>query len=171
MPVFADMLGTGETGFGYLLSAGGIGSVIGTLLVGGMEKFEKLGRVMLGGAAMAILTMMLFAWAAHAGWYLPTLALAFVTALFASVYIVTSMTVMQLSVPDRMRGRVMGIHTIGFSLIPLGGLFLGTLAETTGASIAVLAGNGIYLAFLLFIVGQGSIRRLDGRRLAEAPGG
>ncbi len=171
MPVFADMLGTGETGFGYLLSAGGIGSVIGTLLVGGMEKFEKLGRVMLGGAAMAILTMMLFAWAAHAGWYLPTLALAFLTALFASVYIVTSMTVMQLSVPDRMRGRVMGIHTIGFSLIPLGGLFLGTLAETTGASIAVLAGNGIYLAFLLFIVGQASIRRLDGRRLAEAPGG
>jgi hypothetical protein len=76
---------------------------------------------------------------------------------------------MQLSVPDRMRGRVMGIHTIGFSLIPLGGLFLGTLAESTGASISVIVGNGLYFAFLLFIVGQHSIRRLDGRRLAEVP--
>ena len=169
MPVFADMLGAGETGFGYLLSAGGVGSVLGTLLVGGMEKMEKLGAVMLGGAAMAIVAMVLFALTAHVGWYLPTLALAFVTALFGSVYMVTSMTIMQLSVPDRMRGRVMGIHTIGFSLIPLGGLFLGTLAESTGASISVIVGNGLYFAFLLFIVGQRSIRRLDGRRLAEVP--
>jgi hypothetical protein len=67
-----------------------------------------------------------------------------------------------------MRGRVMGIHTIGFSLIPLGGLFLGTLAESTNASISVIVGNAIYLAFLLFIVGQPTIRHFDGRQLAEA---
>jgi predicted MFS family arabinose efflux permease len=37
MPVFADLLASGETGFGYLLSAGGVGSVVGTLLIGGIR--------------------------------------------------------------------------------------------------------------------------------------
>ena len=31
--------------------------------------------------------------------------------------------------PDELRGRVMGIHTIGFSLPPLGGLWLGATSE------------------------------------------
>ena len=73
------------------------------------------------------------------------------------------MTVLQLTVPDRLRGRVMGIHTMGYSLMPLGGLFLGVLAEATGAAEAVLIGSGI---FLLGILGVGmaaaSIRGLDG---------
>ena len=33
MPVFAELLGTGEEGYGLLLSATGVGSVLGTILV------------------------------------------------------------------------------------------------------------------------------------------
>jgi hypothetical protein len=50
------------------------------------------------------------------------------------------MTVMQLAVPDALRGRVMGIHSITFSLIALGGLVLGPLAELFSPPIAVTCG-------------------------------
>ena len=89
--------------------------------------------------------------------------MTFAASVFAAVFMVSSMTVLQLTVPDELRGRVMGIHTIGFSLSQLGGLFLGVLAETTGATNAVLIGGTI---FLLSIVAIGvlttSIRGLDG---------
>ena len=57
MPVFADLLDSGETGFGYLLSAGGVGSVLGTLLMGGVHKYARLGLVMLGAAALSVATV------------------------------------------------------------------------------------------------------------------
>ena len=44
----------------------------------------------------------------------------------------------------------MGIHSITFSLIPLGGLVLGPLAEIVSAPVAVLSGATVVL---LSIVG------------------
>jgi len=79
------------------------------------------------------------------------------------------MTVLQLSVPDSLRGRVMGIHTIGYSLMPLGGLFIGTLAERLGAVAAVMVGGGIYLAAIALVWARiRVVRNLDGRALEAA---
>ena len=83
---------------------------------------------------------------------------------------ITSMTVLQLEVPDQLRGRVMGIHTIGYSLMPLGGLFVGALAEYTGAPIAVAVGSTIYLlAILAIALAVREVRDLDGQRLQTNP--
>jgi MFS family permease len=166
MPIFADMMGSGETGFGYLLSAGGVGSVLGTLLIGGVHKYARLGLVMLGGAALSVVALMLFAVFAAAGWFYPALLMTFISSVFASVFMISSMTVLQLKVPDELRGRVMGIHTMGYSLMPLGGLFLGILAEASGAANAVLIGSSIFLAGIA-VVGlvATTIRRLDGTAL------
>jgi hypothetical protein len=76
------------------------------------------------------------------------------------------MSVMQLSVPDALRGRVMGIHAMGFSLMPLGGLFIGALAETLGAPGAVMLGSSAYLLSILAVTAsQPFIRRLSGHEL------
>lgn len=169
MPVFADLLESGETGFGYLLSAGGVGSVIGTLLIGGVNRHRRLGRVMLGGAALAALMAMVFATLAEAGWFSLALLAVVLGSLFTSVFMISSMTVLQLSVPDQLRGRVMGIHTMGFSLMPLGGLLLGALAERLGAAPAVWIGSGIYLAVVVWIAAaRPLIRRLDGKAVSDA---
>jgi MFS family permease len=169
MPVFADLLGSGETGYGYLLSAGGIGSVVGTLLIGGVHKYPRLGRLMLGaGTASAGMTMLFAGIAAH-GAFSFALGAVFLSALFASVFMISSMTVLQLSVPDRLRGRVMGIHSMGFSFAPLGGLLLGALAESLGAAPAVWLGCLIYLACIGWLgFGKPVLRRLNGQTLAEA---
>jgi hypothetical protein len=169
MPVFAAALDSGETGFGYLLSAGGVGSVTGTLLIGGVHRFRRLGVMMLGGAACAALTMMGFAALATGGWFAASLVAVFLASLFASIFMISSMTVMQLTVPDRLRGRVMGIHTMGFSLMPLGGLLLGALVERLGAAPAVWIGSGVYLAVVAWVAfGRPVIRTLDGRGLGVA---
>jgi predicted MFS family arabinose efflux permease len=166
MPVFADLVGTDERGYGYLLSAGGLGSVMGTLLVGSLQESRRLGTIMLGGAGLSVFMLLTFAWASSTGNFPAALGLAFLTAAAASSFMIISMTVMQLLVPDALRGRVMGIHTIGYSLVPLGGLFLGALADSFNAGMAVTAGGMIYLAAIIVTAfSQKEIREMDGSAL------
>ena len=78
------------------------------------------------------------------------------------------MTVLQIAVPDVLRGRVMGIHIISFYLMPLGGLFVGAIASTYNASIAVIVGAGVVLVVTIAVlISQHNIRRIDGRELSE----
>jgi len=166
MPVFADMLESGETGYGYLLSAGGIGSVVGTLVIGGVHQYRRLGTLMLGAAAIGALMTILFAGIALTGSFGLALGAVLLGAVFASAFNISSMTVLQLSVPDRLRGRVMGIHSMGFSLMPLGALLLGALAERLGAAAAVWLACAVYLAGILVIgVRQPIVRKLNGQAL------
>jgi MFS family permease len=166
MPVFTDLLGTDETGYGYLLSAGGLGSVMGTLLIGMVQESRRLGLIMLGGAAASVLFLIAFASTSSLQSLPLALLLAFLVAASASAFMIISMTVLQLEVPDALRGRVMGIHTIGYSLAPLGGLFLGALADSMGATLAVIIGSGVYLlAIASTTFAKPSIRNLDGRTL------
>lgn len=167
MPVFADLLGSDERGYGLLLSAGGLGSVLGTLLIGGFEQKRYFGRVMLGSAALSVFA--LFAFAAATGWasFVAALICAFLAAGLGSVFQISSMTLMQLKVPDNLRGRVMGIHTMGYSFVPLGGLFLGSLVESSGAVLALLIGGTLYLAAIAWVwTARPAIRDLDGEGLA-----
>jgi MFS family permease len=136
------------------------------VLVGGIDKYRRLGRLMLGSALATAIAVIVFAMAADAGLFVAGLAITLVASLMSSVFMITSMTVLQLAVPDFLRGRVMGIHTIGYSLMSLGGLFIGALAEVLDASMAVLLGNLVYLGFIILIwFRRPNIRRLDGHAL------
>jgi len=50
MPAFAEILAVGERGFGFLLSASGVGSVTGTIFIVLVQKTRHLGWLILGGA-------------------------------------------------------------------------------------------------------------------------
>lgn len=168
MPVFADILESGEAGYGYLLSAGGVGAVVGTLMVGGVQEHARLGFVMLGGAAGSAVITIAFALIAVGGWFFAALLATFLASVFTSVFMISSMAVLQLVVPDELRGRVMGIHAIGYSLIPLGGLFMGALAETAGPAEAVLIGCCLFLFAIAGVaVTSATIRGLDGRLIGH----
>ena len=88
------------------------------------------------------------------------------SAAFGGAFLVGSMTVLQLIVPDELRGRVMGIHSITFSLIALGGLMTGTLASTFSAPIAVIIGSALSLTLVFWAMFRHKeIWYLDGQRL------
>ena len=172
MPAFSELLGADEAGYGYLISATGIGSVTGTVIIGFVQQSRRLGVIMLSAAALAASLLYLFAtFTAFAGelthaYYLAMLAM-FGIAIFSSMYLITSMTVLQLHVPDELRGRVMGIHSITYSLMSLGGLLGGSIAAVSSPPTAVAAGATVYLAtVLVIIVSRPLIRGIDGQQLS-----
>jgi hypothetical protein len=61
MPAFADLLGAGPKGFGFLMSASGIGSIAGTVISGAIKPGPLYGRYMLGAAALAVVMLSAFA--------------------------------------------------------------------------------------------------------------
>lgn len=170
MPVFADLLGGEERTFGVLLTAGGVGSIVGTLLVGSLHAHRRMGWIMLGGAVLSAVATVAFAAAAQAGLLWAALTMAFAAAALSSVFMVATMTTLQMAVPDVLRGRVMGIHTIGFSLAPLGGLYLGAVADAATPLLAVASGCAVYVLTVLAIgVWQPVIRELGEMPVEELP--
>ena len=174
MPAFARLLGVDETGFGFILSATGVGSVTGTLIVATLQRSPRLGGLMLaslGGAALSFLafTACVAFLSGHPSGYPLALVCSVLAAACTSMFLVSSMTVMQLAVPDRLRGRVMGIHGICFSLIPLGGLLGGAVANATSPPAAAALNAALLGAVVVLVAAtQPSVRRLRGVRAGLA---
>ena len=167
MPLFADMLQSAEQGYGLLISATGVGSIIGNLFISRYQQSRKLGIMMLSSAAMApcsLIGFSLVAWilAGTVGAFWLACCFAILTSALSSVFLVSSMTVLQIKVPDAFRGRVMGIHSITFSMISLGGLAAGALAAQFSAPVAVVIGAFVVLSSVTWVVFKVSeIAKLD----------
>ena len=162
MPIFADILQSGERGYGLLISATGVGSVAGNLFISRFQQSRRLGLMMLSCAALAPFSLIGFSLVAGtlanvAGAFWLASLFAIMTAAFSSVFLVSSMTVLQLKVPDKLRGRVMGIHSITWSMIALGGLIAGALASKFSAPVAVVIGAVIVLSSVIWV----TIRKLE----------
>ncbi len=168
MPAFAELLDIGESGYGYLISITGVGSVIGTMLVGAAQQSRRLGRIIL--VATFLSGMFIYLFAVSTGLLAGTrmayplaMAAALLVSLFSSVFMITSMTVLQLQVPDHLRGRVMGFHGITYSMMPLGGLLSGYIATLVSAPFAIALCASVYLLMVVVIaLTQPVIRHIDG---------
>ena len=58
----------------------------------------------------------------------------------------TIISILQLKVPDQLRGRVMSIFGLTWDLTPVGGTIAGTIAEYAGAPVAVAIGGFMVMA-------------------------
>ena len=157
MPVFArDILGGGVTEMGWLLSASAAGGLIGT----GLAAFWVKGRwplvILLGCAGMFGVMVIIFAFS-ELLWL--SLAALFLSGTFNSLSQITNLTLLQSAVPEELRGRVMGVFSMTYSLIPLGGLQVGALAEWLGAPMAVGIGGGIAVMFAIALALRSSFWR------------
>lgn len=166
MPAFASLLESSEQGYGLLISATGVGSVIGTVLVGYFQKSARIGAFILICSALSGLSAAIFAGVVG---FLPVGVLTYMIAILAlmvaslmsSMFMITSMTILQLNVPDHLRGRVMGFHGITYSLMPLGGLFAGWISSLTSAPVAILVAVTLYLVIIGFVaITQNNIRTM-----------
>ena len=173
MPAFAKLLGAHARGFGYLLSATGVGSVTGTIIVGSLQDSRHLGKIILGAAASAACCVLAFCLVTGTASlvpfaYLLAMLTVFSAAVFSSIFMISLMTVLQLRVPDHLRGRVMGFHGITYSLMPLGALFAGTVASFTSPPVAIAIGLGVYMMIIAAIaISQGEVRNI--RATVPAP--
>ncbi|MDP6823018.1 MAG: MFS transporter [Dehalococcoidia bacterium] len=173
IPVFSDAYGRqDDQALGFLLMSAGIGAVFGTIMTGKIRAAMPAGRVILAGSGFTSLTVLSFALWTHFGpqpvghenpiispMFFVSALLIMISAVFNSVFLITSMTVLQLRVPPEFRGRVMGIHSMTFSLIAVGGLFGGGIAQLVNASFAVGLSALVLFSAVLFVTGTQSVVR------------
>lgn len=151
MPVLArDVLGVGADAQGWLMSAGGVGSLAVTVVLGSRRNLLRPGLLLIGGAvAYGLLIAAFTITAQEIGSFPLALLLMFGVGVFLSVYMTSLMTTLQLAVPDQMRGRVMGIFGMTYAMMPLSGLQASVIATATGVPVAVAIGGLLVAAFAL----------------------
>jgi len=166
MPFFAKRFGREADGFGIMLSALGLGALAGTFVVGRVRGSSRIGYIMIAGSLMFTAAVISFGFAPS---FYIALVFLFIGGLSNTIFFVVAMTTLQLRVPERMRGRVMGIYTITFSFIPLGGVMGGIIASVYDERIAVAIGAAILASIFVFVgIAQPVIRNLNGKNLDEA---
>lgn len=157
MPIFAtDVYGKAESAFGIMGSAVGVGAVIGTLTLASLSTVEKRGVLLM--FAILVLGVSLVAFSQVKTFELGLVLLAMIGAA-QMVYLTTNQTILQLIVPDELRGRVMGIYMLSQGMMPLGGLIGGGLAAGIGAPSAVLLlGSLVCVIAVLFMLRARELR-------------
>jgi len=160
MPVFArNVLDVGSQGFGFLQSTGGAGALCGVLAAAYFSHAGGKGLQAIGGAVTFGLLIMVFAFSKS---YPLSLALAFFLGLSSQLYMTTINTILQVNLPDQLRGRVMGIFGLTWDLMPVGGMIAGAIAEYAGAPVAVGFGGLMVAAMAAFVaIALPNIRRLE----------
>ena len=165
LPAYAtDILHVGERGYGALLSANGLGALLGALTVATYGNRVRSRLMILGGLWLFSAMLLLLA---VVRWFPLVLACMAVGAWGMLLYFATTNTLIQTSVSDAMRGRVMGIWALVFGgMMPIGGLESGLLSQAVGVPWTVAVGA-------LVCAGAGlvtwwAVRRNDGRRSKPA---
>src|ERR1044071_6218763 len=149
MPVFArTVLAVGSQGFGFLQSAGGAGALIGVLAVAWFAHSRGKGAQAIFGAAVFGVFLIVFALSRS---YLLSLTMAFLLGAAAQFYMTTISTILQVNLPNELRGRVMSIYGLAWELMPVGGMIAGVIAEFAGAPIAVGFGGAIVAGMAILV--------------------
>jgi MFS family permease len=138
-----DVLGGDVRTNALLVSARGVGALAGALMIASLGQRVARGKIWTIGGLLLPVAMALFA-AVH---ILPlSMAALVVVGWSFMVAINTSNALVQTTIPDELRGRVMGIYVlVFFGAFPLGSLWVGQLAHLVGAP-ATLMVNAAVLA-------------------------
>jgi MFS family permease len=154
LPVFADdVLDVGSQGFGLMEAAAGVGGFLGTLAMIRIGAGRYAGPTMLAAAGVFGLFICGFAGSRQ---LVMSMAMLFCASFSSSMYLNIGMTLLQLRVPDQLRGRVMGVWSMTWFLSAVGGLPASALAEWIGAPWTVALGSLSVSAFagLLFVLSK-----------------
>jgi MFS family permease len=151
LPVFArDVLHVGAGGYGFLMAANGVGALVGALALASLGDSPHKRELFYGG--LFGFCIMLSVFAQSRIYWLSAVALVG-SGFFMIILFATANTAMQTRVPDKLRGRVMGIYALAFlGLTPFGSLIAGTVAKATSASFAVTTGAVICMTAGLIVM-------------------
>jgi MFS family permease len=158
MPIFADqVLHSGPSGLGELLTSAGVGALFGALWLARRERAQGLDRVIVYASMGFGASLVLFS-LSRSFWL--SLILLVPVGFCIMTQLASTNTLVQSMVKNEMRGRVMGIYSMMFlGMAPFGSLFAGYLAEHLGAPAAVsFAGMASMLGALLFALRRPGLR-------------
>lgn len=154
MPIFADkilhgggqglasLIGSHDLGavrLGILMGAAGVGALLGALTLAvrtGVKGLSKWVTVCCAGFGVSL---MLFSFSTS---FWLSVVLLLPVGYFVMLQMAASNTLIQVMVPDALRGRVMAVYSMMFmGLAPLGALMGGALSDRLGAPLTVAIGG------------------------------
>jgi predicted MFS family arabinose efflux permease len=160
LPLFAQDIFMGGVGqYTQLMASAGAGAVTGALVVAWLGKFRHMGRTVLTlqvvfGALIVLFSINRVVWISGVLLFAGGACMVMVFAMISSL--------VQLTAPNELRGRVMSIYMVAFrGGMPLGSLVAGYAATLTSAP-TVLATNGVLLSLVAawFLLRQRGVREL-----------
>ena len=132
-----------------LLSAVGIGGILGGFVTASLGQLDRRGLLQLG--ALLLLSLSLIGFALSSALWVALLCMA-LAGFFEMIYLTTNQTLLQLSIPDELRGRVTGIVSLSTGLMPVGAFIAGVGADLVGprTMTVILAGIAGLIAVIVF---------------------
>jgi MFS family permease len=161
LPAWAvEVLHGDATTTGILRSAQGVGALLAALSIASLGRFNYRGKLMTYGTF--VFPAMLFALSFVSN--LP-LSLLLIGGVGLAVVLINNLdnSLVQDSVPDELRGRVMSIFSLTFfGTMPVGSFLLGLLAEKSNEMIALRAGSlGMLTCAVVVWLLAPKVRRLE----------
>ena len=139
---FATLIGSHDLGavrLGILMGAAGVGALLGALTLAMRSGTKGLGRWVAVCCAGFGLSLSFFA-LSRSFWLSVILLLP--VGYFIMLQMASSNTLIQVMVPDELRGRVMAVYSMMFmGMAPVGALLGGALSDRLGAPVTVVIGG------------------------------
>jgi MFS family permease len=163
LPAITELLfGHGATGLAILTSARGVGALVAGLILAKRTQIEGLTRHLV--LSMLAGTVSVFALLATGNLWIGVLALA-VFGYAASTAGVGTTTLIQVTVDNRLRGRVLSMNGLIMRGVPsLGAVVMGWVADRTGLYWPLAVGAGVF-----FVIYVSAARWEKGIRAIAAP--
>ncbi|HTM08569.1 MAG TPA: MFS transporter [Verrucomicrobiae bacterium] len=158
LPVFAkEVLHIGASGLGFIAAAPGLGTIIGALTLAALGRVKVRRRVFVSILVGSAVALFIFATGRSFATAFPTLV---VVGALGTVFDTLLNTLIQLTVADVYRGRVMGVYGLSAAgLREFGGMQAGFIAEWAGAPLAIQAG-AVVVVLVAFFFFYPQLRRL-----------
>jgi MFS family permease len=151
LPVYArDILKTGATGLGILMGSAGAGAFVGAITLTIRGDFSNKGILLTVSSIAFSIALLVFSISATS--WLSYLML-FLVGFCAISQVATANSMLQLAVPDKLRGRVMSSFTTVFlGMTTIGNFSLGSLAYYAGTKYALMTGACLCLFGSLLLI-------------------
>jgi len=146
-PVYArEVLNVGSKGLGFLMGAYGAGGLAASAFIAMMGKVKRQGRVVVLVSVIYGVVMLAFALSTN---FQLSLMCSFLLGVGAMFWVNNMNTMIQISVPEEMRGRVMGIFRITKQSLPLGWLLGGVMSTLLGNVVTLVICAFMFIGFNL----------------------
>lgn len=154
VPVLAkDVLHLGATGYGILMSFMGAGALLGAMTLAAFAHLGPRRKLLYGGAIALGAFEILQAIPSN---LVVASSILFLTGWAQITYSATANSILQVSTPNHLRGRVMSLYSfLNQGSAPLGNLFAGTAMDLYGASAGFLSCGAASLMAIALVLWMG----------------
>ncbi len=150
IPLLArQMLHQEAQGFGLLMSSMGAGALAGAVALAFLGRQRPTLAIFTGAGAVLCTATLLVAGVQQ---FLPAAAMLAVMGFSQIIFSASANTILQVTTPDELRGRIMSLFALVFAgSTPIGSFFIGLITENLGAPAGFLSAGGLGLLSVVMI--------------------